>query len=118
MKTAFTVKVLFLPCVIISSSYASQKALVDYRANTYLQNVQAMDKKTKRVHNAIKCLPKSDMDRIQVVHCGGVRDLQVRERLTLQIFGHSSVDLIPWLDSLSHDQREGFISAFEHVRQF
>jgi len=107
METPLTVKVLFLSCAIISSSYTSQRELTNYQAKIYLQNVQAMDKKTKRVHNAIKSLRKSDMDRIQIVNRGGARDLQVRERLTLQIFGHGSVDLIPWFDSLPYQQREG-----------
>lgn len=117
METPLTVKMLFLSCAIISSSYASQRELTNYQAKIYLQNVQAMDKKTKRVHNAIRFLPESDIARIQVISRGGARDLQVRGRLTLQIFGHGSVDLIPWFDSLPHQQREGFISAFEHVRQ-
>lgn len=118
MEASFSAKVLFLSCAIISSSYASQRELTNYRANIYLRNVQAMDKETKSAHNAIKFLPRSDIARIQVINRGGMRDLEVHgKQIILMIFGHSRVDLIPWVDSLSHQQRECFISAFEHIRQ-
>ena len=118
MKTSFTLKVLFLSCVIVSSFYASQKELADYRANTiYLQNLEAMDSKAKRIHSAIRSLQKSDMDRIQIINRGGARDLRVYGKpIIVSTFGDCTVDFILWSNSLPHQQIECFISAFEYVR--